>query len=53
MSALEGQPGVVQVTKGWRGFKEVNRVVYDPRQTTVEHLENRLKQAGTYIKTVP
>ncbi len=52
MAALEGQPGVLQVTKGWRGLKEVNRVVYDPHKITVEHMQQKLKQAGTYIKTV-
>lgn len=52
MSALEGQPGVFQVSKGWRGFKEVNRVLYDPHTTTLEQLQLKLKQAGTYIKTV-
>jgi hypothetical protein len=52
MSALEGQPGVMHVTKGWRGFKEVNRVVYDPQQITLEQMQQKLKQAGTYRKTV-
>ena len=52
MAALEGQPGVLHVTKGWRGFKEVNRVVYDPQQITLEHMQQKLKQAGTYRKTV-
>ncbi|WP_291316885.1 hypothetical protein [Desulfuromonas sp.] len=39
--------------KGWRGASEVNRVVYDPRQVTVEQMEDWLRQSGTYIRTVP
>ena len=52
MAALDGQPGVMHVTKGWRGFQEVNRVVYDPQQITLEQMQQKLKQAGTYRKTV-
>jgi peptide methionine sulfoxide reductase MsrA len=52
-AALEGSPGVLQVTKGWRGFREINEVTYDPQQITMEQLEQKLKQAGTYVKTVP
>jgi hypothetical protein len=52
-AALEGQPGVLQVTKGWRGLREINEVTYDPQKITMQQLEMQLKQAGTYVKTVP
>jgi len=51
-AALEGQPGVLSVEKGWRGTSEVNRVVYDPDKVTVEQMEGWLRKAGTYIRTV-
>ena len=51
-SALEGLPGIISVEKGWRNFKEVNRVVYDPTKISVQQMENRLKNAGTYSGTV-
>lgn len=53
MAALEGQPGVLRVTKGWRGRSEINSVVYDPQKTTLRQLEDKLKEAGTHLKTVP
>ena len=40
------------VTKGWQGMSEVNRVVYDPEQVSVEQLTDWLKDAGTYIRTI-
>jgi hypothetical protein len=40
------------VEKGWQGFHEVNRVVYDPKKVAVEQMEGWLRQAGTYIKTL-
>lgn len=43
--------GVKSVTKGWRGFMEINTVVYDPSRITVERMEDALKKAGTYRKT--
>jgi len=49
-AALEGRPGVISVEKGWQGFHEVNRVVYDPKKVTVEQMEEWLRQAGTYIR---
>jgi hypothetical protein len=52
-AALQGQPGVISVEKGWRGGKEVDRVVYDPAQVSVPKMEERLKGAGTYIGTEP
>jgi len=50
-AALDGQPGVLSVEKGWRRFKEVNRVVYDPAKITIEQMEKRLRDAGTYRAT--
>ncbi len=38
--------------KGWRGFREVNRVRFDPNRIRLDELEKRLKQAGTYVETV-
>jgi len=35
------------------GFREVNRVVYDPSKITLIELEKILKQSGTYVRTVP
>jgi len=51
-AALEGQPGVLSIDKGWHGSNEVNRVVYDPGKVTLKQIEQRLKESGTYIRTV-
>jgi len=37
------------VTSGFRGFREINTVVYDPDRITVERIIAELKKAGTYI----
>jgi hypothetical protein len=50
-AALEGLPGVSKVTRGWRGFMEINTVWYDPSDVTVEEMEEALKKARTYRKT--
>ena len=42
-SALEGLPGVKKVTKGFKGFHEINTVYYDPQEMAAA-----LKAAGTY-----
>lgn len=34
-------------------MSEVNRVRYDSGKVTVEEMEVWLKEAGTYIRTVP
>jgi hypothetical protein len=52
-SALKGKPGVISVSKGWQGGREVNRVSYDPQQVTIDEMEAWLKHAGTYIGTEP
>jgi hypothetical protein len=44
---------VIKVEKGWLGFSEVDRVTYDVEKTDIHQLENLLKKAGTYIRTVP
>ena len=43
----------MSVKRGWLGLSEVNRVVYDPAKTTIAQLVEWLKEAGTYIRTVP
>ena len=40
-----------RVDKGFRNFKEINTVYYDPKVITVEEMEMALKKAGTYVKT--
>jgi len=44
---------VIKIEKGWRGFSEIDRVTYDVDKTNLHQLENLLKKAGTYIRTVP
>jgi hypothetical protein len=43
---------VKRVEKGFRYFKEINTVYYDPTKITVEEMEMVLKKAGTYVDTV-
>lgn len=50
--ALSGQPGVVSVEPGWRNFREVDRVEFDPEQISVEQMEELLRRADTYVDTV-
>ncbi|MBI5076342.1 MAG: hypothetical protein HZB62_14415 [Nitrospirae bacterium] len=50
--ALEGLKGVKRVEKGFRHFKEINTVYYDPAVITIEEMEAALKKAGTYLETV-
>lgn len=49
--ALVGLEGVNKVTKGFRYFREINTVYYDPTVITVEEMEEALKKAGTYVGT--
>ena len=51
-AALENHPGVLAVEKGWQGFREVDRVRYDPQQVKVEQMEEWLKQAETWRATL-
>ena len=50
-AALEGLDGVKKVTKGFRSFKEINTVYYDPAVITIEEMEAALKKARTYRGT--
>jgi len=50
--ALQGMPGVIRIEKGFRSFREIDTVYYDPTVITVEKMENTLKQAGTYRETI-
>jgi hypothetical protein len=51
-AALEGLKGVKKVTKGWRGFMEINTVTYDRTVISIEEMEDVLRKARTYRKTV-
>ena len=50
--ALEGLNGVKRVEKGFRYFKEINTVYYDPAFITIEEMEEALKKVGTYLETI-
>ena len=41
-----------KVTSGWKGSMEVNTVIYDRSKITVQQMEEALKGAGTYLKTL-
>jgi len=51
-AALDGRPGVISVKNGWHGTSEINHVIYDPEEVTVEQLITWLKESGTYIRTI-
>jgi hypothetical protein len=51
-AVLEGLQGVKKVEKGFRNFKEINTVYYDPAIITVKEMEKALKKAQTYSGTV-
>jgi hypothetical protein len=36
------------VTSGWRDFKEINTVTYDPEKIGVDEMVDALKAAGTF-----
>ena len=44
---------MLSVERGWHNFREVDRVVYDPAKVTVAQMEQWLKEANTYVETVP
>lgn len=48
-AALEGLPGVERVTRGFRGFREVNTVTFDPAKISVPEMVEELTRAGTYL----
>jgi hypothetical protein len=43
---------VKRVETGFRYFREIDTVIYDPTVITVEEMESALKKAGTYRGTV-
>jgi copper chaperone CopZ len=43
---------VQKVDRGFRFFREINTVYYDPNVVTVEEMEKALKSAGTYVETI-
>jgi len=43
---------VLSVEKGWQGRREVNRVGYRPEEVSIEQLEQWLKEADTFIRTL-
>jgi len=43
--------GVKAVTNGFRRFREINTVTYDPSLITPDEMVAGLKSAGTYIET--
>jgi hypothetical protein len=47
-AALDGLDGIEKVTLGFRNFKEINTVTYDPARIGVEDMVDALKAAGTY-----
>jgi len=50
--ALDGKPGVISVERGWSGSREVDRVVYNPKEVSITQLEDWLKAADTYVSTL-
>ena len=50
--ALKGLKGIRKVDKGFRHFREINTVYYDPNMITIEEMEKALKSAGTYRETI-
>jgi hypothetical protein len=52
-AALARQEGIIAVSNGWQDGQEVNRVFYDPERVGRNVIEDRLRQSGTYIETLP
>jgi len=40
--------GIKEVERGFRGFREINSVIYDPKIITTAEMISALKAAGTY-----
>ena len=38
----------MEVTKGWRGWREINTVIYEPDEISVEEMVQILKEHKTY-----
>ena len=41
--------GVKEVKNGFRGFREINTVIYDPSAIAPNEMVSALKAAGTYL----
>ena len=50
--ALEGKTGILSVERGWSGSREVDRVVYNPKEVSITQIEAWLKASGTYVSTL-
>jgi hypothetical protein len=50
-SVLDGLKGIKRVTNGFRNFREINTVWYDPTVIGIAEMEQALKDAGTYLGT--
>ncbi len=51
-AALDGLPGIKSVSTGWKHGYEANEVQYDPAQVNLSRMEDALRKASTYIKTL-
>jgi copper chaperone CopZ len=51
--ALKNMNGVTRVERGFRNFQEINTVYYDPKEVSINDLEQALRKAGTYVGTLP
>jgi hypothetical protein len=51
-NALAGKPGVISVERGWSGAREIDRVVFNPREVSLRQIEAWLKEADTYVSTL-
>jgi len=41
--------GIKEVKRGFRGFREINTVIYDPSIITTDEMVSALKGADTYL----
>jgi hypothetical protein len=44
-----GLKGVLKVASGFKGFREINTVTYDPGLVSPDEMVSALKSAGTYL----
>jgi len=51
-NALSGMKGILKIERGFRNFREINTVYYDPKLITIEEMEKALKSAGTYREII-
>ena len=51
-AALEGLKGIIKVENGFKGFREINKIYYDPTLITIGEMEEALKRAKTYGGTL-